>query len=407
MALIEARRVKLAAEGLFDLARKRPLPYLPRVIGVVTSPTGAVIRDILHRLADRFPSHVLVWPVRVQGETSAREVADAIIGFNALSLGGAIPRPEVLIVARGGGSLEDLWSFNEEIVVRATAQSQIPLVSAVGHETDTTLIDHAADRRAPTPTAAAELVTPVRTELLAAIADMGGRLNGAAWRLGERRRADLRALLRALPSGEALLAIPRQRLDRASSALFATTRAAADRRHIALERVARRLGAQSPHARMARAHERLESFGTRLRRAGKIDGERRRERLSRIEARLAAALAARAQLAAHQAERFRERVALAQRRLRRAMNGVVDQRRAGLSTLDQFLNALSYRNVLKRGFALVRDEAGAPLHSAAAVAPGQSLRIEFADGEVAARAQGEAAPRKRRAREASDQGSLF
>jgi exodeoxyribonuclease VII large subunit len=204
-----------------------------------------------------------------------------------------------------------------------------------------------------------------------------------------------------------LLAIPRQRLDRAASGLLATTRAAADRRHIAIERVARRLGAQSPHARMARAHERLESFGARLRRAGKIDGERRRERLSRIEARLTAALAARAQLAAHQAERFRERVALAQRRLRRAATSALDQRRAGLAALDQFLNALSYRNVLKRGFALVREEAGAPLHSAAAVAPGQPLRIEFADGEVAARAQGEAAPRKRRAKEQSEQGSLF
>src|SRR3984957_248495 len=180
MALLEARRVKLAAEGLFEASRKQLLPFLPRVIGVVTSPTGAVIRDILHRLSDRFPTHVLVWPVRVQGETSAREVADAIAGFNALDPDGRIPRPDVVIVARGGGSLEDLWSFNEEIVVRAAAESLIPLVSAVGHETDTTLIDHAADIRAPTPTAAAELVVPVRAELLATIADLGGRLRGAA-----------------------------------------------------------------------------------------------------------------------------------------------------------------------------------------------------------------------------------
>src|SRR4051794_2215179 len=171
MALLEERRRKLAAEGLFDEARKKPLPYLPRVIGVVTSPTGAVIRDILHRLAERFPTRVVIWPVRVQGETAAAEVAAAIRGFNALAAGGAVPRPDLIIVARGGGSLEDLWSFNEEIVVRAAAQSAIPLISAIGHETDFTLIDFAADRRAPTPTAAAEIAVPVRSELKAAVED--------------------------------------------------------------------------------------------------------------------------------------------------------------------------------------------------------------------------------------------
>src|SRR5436189_1818336 len=167
MALVEERRRKLTAEGLFDEARKKPLPYLPRIIGVVTSPTGAVIRDILHRLEDRFPTHVLVWPVRVQGETSAAEVTAAIQGFNTLPEGGPIPRPDLLIVARGGGSIEDLWAFNEEEVVRAAAASPIPLISAVGHETDTTLIDFASDRRAPTPTAAAEMAVPVRAELAA------------------------------------------------------------------------------------------------------------------------------------------------------------------------------------------------------------------------------------------------
>src|SRR5690606_35047477 len=156
MAMLEKRRAQLAAEGLFDAARKRPLPVLPRVIGVVTSPSGAVIRDILHRLRDRFPVHVLIWPVAVQGATCAPEVAVAIRGFNALPEGGPIPRPDLLIVARGGGSIEDLWGFNDKAVVRAAADSRIPLISAVGHETDTTLIDHAADMRAPTPTAAAE-----------------------------------------------------------------------------------------------------------------------------------------------------------------------------------------------------------------------------------------------------------
>src|SRR5207247_2625300 len=157
----------LAAEGLFAAERKKKLPFLPQVIGVITSPSGAVIRDILHRLADRFPRHVLVWPVAVQGEGAAAQVAAAIDGFNGLVPGSHVPRPDLIIVARGGGSLEDLMPFNEEIVVRAAAASAIPLISAVGHETDTTLIDHASDRRAPTPTAAAEMAVPVRLELFA------------------------------------------------------------------------------------------------------------------------------------------------------------------------------------------------------------------------------------------------
>ncbi|MBV9289137.1 MAG: exodeoxyribonuclease VII large subunit, partial [Hyphomicrobiales bacterium] len=211
MALLEERRKKLAAEGLFDGARKRKTPYLPRVVGVVTSPDGAVIRDILHRLADRFPLRVVVWPVRVQGETSAAEVAQAIDGFNALPEDGRPPRPDVLIVARGGGSLEDLMGFNEEIVVRAAARSSIPLIAAVGHETDWTLIDHVADVRAPTPTAAAEFAVPVRADLVASLAELDARHRRAIQRFAERKRADLRALARALPSGEALLQTRRQR----------------------------------------------------------------------------------------------------------------------------------------------------------------------------------------------------
>src|SRR6478752_1255838 len=193
MALVEERKKKLAAEGLFDAARKQLLPFLPELIGVITSPTGAVIRDILHRLADRFPRHVLVWPVRVQGDGSAGDVAAAIAGFNALPEWGAIPRPDLLIVARGGGSLEDLWSFNEEIVVRAAAESLIPLISAVGHETDVTLIDFAADKRAPTPTAAAEMAVPVRADLLTRI-DSLARRQRSCWARGmEARRTELRA----------------------------------------------------------------------------------------------------------------------------------------------------------------------------------------------------------------------
>src|SRR6187455_3385660 len=192
MKLLEDRKKKLAAEGLFDEARKQLLPFLPKVIGVVTSPTGAVIRDILHRLEDRFPRRVLVWPVRVQGEGSAEQIAAAIDGFNALPDGGHIPRPDLLIVARGGGSLEDLWSFNEEIVVRAAAGSMIPLISAVGHETDVTLIDFAADQRAPTPTAAAEMAVPVRSDLVVEVSSLAARAL-VCWQRGqESRRNELR-----------------------------------------------------------------------------------------------------------------------------------------------------------------------------------------------------------------------
>src|SRR5579864_8359132 len=199
LKMLEDRRKRLAAEGLFDPSRKRPLPYLPEVIGVVTSPTGAVIRDILHRLADRFPRRVLLWPVAVQGEGAAEQVAAAIAGFNRLPDTGPVPRPDLLIVARGGGSLEDLMPFNEEIVVRAAAASAIPLISAVGHETDTTPIDFAADRRAPTPTAAAEMAVPVRNEIVALTLDLQRRTFRCFSKGIDARRTELRAAARALP----------------------------------------------------------------------------------------------------------------------------------------------------------------------------------------------------------------
>ena len=267
MALLEARRRKLAEEGLFDAARKRKVPFLPKVVGVVTSPTGAVIRDILHRLADRFPVRVVVWPVRVQGETSAAEVAAAIDGFNALPANGRAMRPDVLIVARGGGSLEDLMSFNDEAVVRAVARSSIPLIAAVGHETDWTLIDHAADVRAPTPTAAAEFAVPVRVDLLAAIADLGARGRGAILRFGHRRRADFRAVARALPSGEAIVAQPRQRFDRAQETLKARVRAGVDQRALRTAGLARRLARHSPQ-RPSRRTTRTPAGTRRASRAG-------------------------------------------------------------------------------------------------------------------------------------------
>src|SRR5712692_12040115 len=218
LKLLEERKQRLAAEGLFAAERKRKLPFLPEVIGIVTSPTGAVIRDILHRLADRFPRRVLLWPVAVQGEGAAAQIAAAIDGFNRLSPGGtegggSLPRPQLIIVARGGGSLEDLMAFNEEIVVRAAAASAIPLISAVGHETDTTLIDHASDRRAPTPTAAAEIAVPVRLELLAQVGNAGGRLAGALVRLLDERHLRVVGLGRGLPAPGSLLEAAAQRLD--------------------------------------------------------------------------------------------------------------------------------------------------------------------------------------------------
>jgi len=219
LALLEKTRKRLDAEGLFANERKRSLPFLPRTIGVVTSPTGSVIRDILHRLADRFPSHVLVWPVLVQGQGSAEQVARAIRGFSSLAAGDALPRPDLVIVARGGGSIEDLWSFNEEVVVRAIAECTIPVISAVGHETDTTLADFAADRRAPTPTAAAEMAVPVRADLAATIADFATRQRRAVHRPIELGRERLDARVRRLPRPEALFQPQAQRLDELSERL--------------------------------------------------------------------------------------------------------------------------------------------------------------------------------------------
>ncbi len=414
MALLETRRKKLAEEGLFDAARKRKLPFLPKVVGVVTSPTGAVIRDILHRLSDRFPVRVVVWPVRVQGETSAAEVAAAIDGFNALKPGGPAPRPDVLIVARGGGSLEDLFSFNEEIVVRAAARSAIPLIAAVGHETDWTLIDHAADVRAPTPTAAAEFATPVRAELIATLAELAGRASGAILRLAQARRSAFRALARALPSGEALVEGPRQRLDRAGNSLLARLRAALNSRALRLSGLARGLARHSPRAHLAAVSERVRGLAGRLERLSPALIDRARQR---AEAAARAFARERGLLARRRGERL-QALAKIEARMARAFGERVRTDRARLLAAAQMLDAVSYRGVLARGFALVRDEAERPLRRAAEIAEAQRLRIEFADGEVAATAHGRgpgrepvAAPAKPRrtrpSREGEGQGSLF
>ena len=388
MALLEDRRRKLAAEGLFDDGRKQLLPYLPEIIGVITSPTGAVIRDILHRIADRFPRRVIVWPVRVQGETSAAEVARAIEGFNALPDGGRIPRPDVIIVARGGGSLEDLWGFNEEIVVRAAAGSMLPLVSAVGHETDWTLIDHAADVRAPTPTAAAEMCVPVRADLMGQIVDLARRHTGALLRLVERRRSELRGLTRALPTGDAIVAVPRQRLDRAGERLITSLEAGVRTRRIRLERASRTLLAQSPHARMARASQKLDSLEKQLRKAQENLSERRGQKLDALDKRLKTAFANRAGLARHTFAADRQKLELAHTRMQNALNNANQRRTARLQSFAQLLGTLGYKNVLARGYALVRDASGKPARSATVIEPGASLTIEFADGKVAAVASG-------------------
>ncbi len=261
LALLEKLRARLAAEGLFSVERKKPLPFLPRTIGVVTSPTGAVIRDILHRLADRFPSRVLVWPVLVQGQGAAEQVAAAVRGFSAMPAGGAVPRPDLVIVARGGGSIEDLWSFNEEIVVRAVAECTIPIISAVGHETDTTLCDHAADRRAPTPTAAAEMAVPVRAELAATLADLASRKRHCALRPVSLGRERLEARVRHLPKPEALLAAKAQRLDEAGERLRRALRERAGQAGAWLEAQGARLSLPLLRHRVERAEERLVRTG--------------------------------------------------------------------------------------------------------------------------------------------------
>jgi len=389
MALMEERKRKLAAEGLFEEARKQLLPWLPEVIGVVTSPTGAVIRDILHRLEDRFPRHVLVWPVRVQGEGSAEQIAAAIRGFNALPEGGRVPRPDVLIVARGGGSLEDLWSFNEEIVVRAAAASLIPLISAVGHETDITLIDFAADKRAPTPTAAAEMAVPVRAELFVEVESLARRTI-MCWQRGQEfRRNELRAAVRALPAAGELLAIPRQRLDGASASLPRALKANTHLHFRHFAAVGARLTVRVLRGQVAQADHRLTVCGERMTLSARSLLRNRRERFAGLEIRLKASKLANAQAQRNAIVRDRERALRLAERARRALATAMQRLQARVAHSGQLLGALSYRSVLTRGFALVRDEQGHAVHAAAGIGAGARLDLEFSDGRVAATADGD------------------
>ncbi|OCW58035.1 exodeoxyribonuclease VII large subunit [Hoeflea olei] len=383
MALIEERRRKLAAEGLFDEARKQLLPFMPGVIGVVTSPTGAVIRDILHRLEDRFPVHVIVWPVRVQGETSGQEVAQAIRGFNALTGGGPIARPDLIIVARGGGSLEDLWGFNDEAVVRAAADSEIPLISAVGHETDWTLIDHASDRRAPTPTGAAEMAVPVKADLVAQVAALAARLRSAQTRTLDRRRETVRGLARALPTLDSVLALPRQRLDRSAQGLGQALQLNTANRRRGFERQAARV---TPMALVSAIREKRQAVREKSARADWAVGRRVEAWRNRLD-RYAASLAAVPRRLADTQGRGRERLTGLDRRATIALTQMLGQRRRGLDAQARMLQSLSHHSVLGRGFAVIRDADRAVLARAAEVEAGTMLSIEFADGEVAALAQ--------------------
>ncbi|OWU72668.1 exodeoxyribonuclease VII large subunit [Marinibacterium profundimaris] len=400
MAMLEKRKAALSAEGLFDPARKQPLPFLPEVIGVVTSPSGAVIRDILHRLRERFPRKVLIWPVAVQGEKCAPEVTRAIEGFNALSPGGSLPRPDLLIVARGGGSVEDLWGFNEEMVVRAAAASRIPLISAVGHETDTTLIDFASDKRAPTPTAAAELAVPVRLELSAWTEDQGARLTRALGLSVTQRRQRLADLSRALPRPDTLLDAPRQRLDILSDKLPQALITGIQHRRLALSDAAGSLRPAALRRLIAGQADTLSRLSARLAPAlGRNTRQRRAEldhRTTRLQPR---------RLQADHAAAMREFQRLSDRLSAAATAQLSDWRRR-IETADRLRETLGYRATLERGYAVVRSGPEVITSKTAAEAAG-ALEIEFADGRFSI---GGAAPkpaRKSKPEPPPDQGSLF
>ncbi len=426
MALLETRRRQLAAEGLFNLDRKRPLPFLPRVVGVVTSPSGSVIRDILHRLADRFPVHVLVWPVRVQGEGSAEEIAAAIRGMSTLSAGAAFPRPDVVIVARGGGSLEDLWSFNDEAVVRATAECAIPLISAVGHETDWTLIDHAADVRAPTPTAAAEMCVPVRSELVSRVAQLEARGRGAIGRFTKQKIASLTSASRGIPSAWNACLLLSQRLDSAFDALRSIARAQSGAKVIAVANCGGRLNRHSPYVRLALALERKNSMDVRLGLAHQGQVGAARQRLARSATALntyvitASARRAEQLIAAkrHWDSKLIDarRMPLEMRRalvrtelsLKRASADGLRQRDALAKKFIHIFEAVNYRAVLARGFTMIVDRTGGIVTRSKDAREAKQFTIRFADGDVAASAAPPRSPRRSRgSAAATNQRDLF
>ncbi len=375
MAMLEKRKKMLAAEGLFAPERKQALPYLPDVIGVVTSPSGAVIRDILHRLRDRFPRKVLIWPVAVQGANCAPEVANAIKGFNALTPGGALPRPDLIIVARGGGSIEDLWGFNEEIVARATAASDIPLISAVGHETDTTLIDFVSDQRAPTPTAAAELAVPVRLELLAWSDQQGARLTQAMTRALTQRSQRLSDVARALPRPDSFVQQAQQRFDQWGDRLAPALHSATQRKRLTLSEHSAALRPQILQSLINTARQRLTE---------------RAERLTPLKL-------------TQDLDRKRDALGTLANRLSHAGQSQVTRWRDQMAALERMRQTLGYTETLKRGYAVVRAGDDVITSKAAAQTAG-ALDIEFHDGRFAVGAGLKKAKPKSTP---PDQGSLF
>jgi exodeoxyribonuclease VII large subunit len=353
MAMLEKRKAMLQAEGLFAQELKKPLPYLPEIIGVVTSPSGAVIRDILHRLRDRFPRKVLLWPVAVQGEQCAKQVANAIDGFNQMTPGGSMPRPDLIIVARGGGSIEDLWGFNEEVVARAAAASDIPLISAVGHETDTTLIDFVSDKRAPTPTAAAELAVPVRLDMLAWVEEQGARLTRGLEQGLRQRDQRLRDLARALPRADTLLQTPRQRLDTAADALPRALQSGVQTRRVALAKASGGLSGETLNRMIEIRRQKLGRHADRLSADGLTrDILRRRECLENMVQRLKS-------LGEHRNQTLRNQIA----------------------SLERMRGSLGYEATLERGYAVVRGD-GAVVKTVEAAAQASAIEIQFADGRM-------------------------
>jgi exodeoxyribonuclease VII large subunit len=374
MALLEERKKKLGVEGLFAPERKQLIPFLPKVVGVVTSPTGSVIRDILHRLTDRFPLHVVVWPVRVQGETSGNEVAAAIRGFNHVGPQGPIPVPDVIIVARGGGSIEDLWGFNDEAVVRAAAESAIPTISAVGHETDWTLIDLAADLRVPTPTAAAEMAVPIKADLEAGIADLAARLKSGLRRKLDAATTELRSASRGLPSPDSLFALKRQHLDQISGNLDHRLVVSVQGKRFELQRVAGKLGPSLLMQPIERRRQTLEFTGNQL-------GRNMRRRLETASSRLAeyhlrpSSLVGAIELASGRLDHLGKTMRTAQR-IR------MESAASRLEQASRLLVSYSHQRTLERGFALVRKPDGGLVSRAAQSHRGDVYDLQFADGSV-------------------------
>lgn len=402
MAMLEKRKALLQSEGLFEQSLKRPIPFLPEVIGVITSPSGAVIRDILHRLRDRFPRKVLVWPVAVQGDKCAPEVTRAIQGFNAMTPGGALPRPDLIIVARGGGSIEDLWGFNEESVARAAAASDIPLISAVGHETDTTLIDFTSDKRAPTPTAAAELAVPVRLELLAWTNDQGARLSRALTQRLEQRGQRLRDLSRAMPRPETITDSARQRLDIAADRLPNALIRSVQTRRVALSETAGSLRPGILTRAISSEQNRLTQITPRLTTGLARAIQTKRDALARRTDRL--------NITPLQADLKRKSNDLARLsdRLTQAANRQTTNWRTQIDAADRLRETLGYKATLERGYAVVRG-GGQVLTTKSAAENASGLEIEFKDGRLKLGGGGPAKPSKPKAEKPKppEQGNLF